>query len=374
MFAYTDESGNTGLGVFDADQPVFSTLTLIATHEIDHVLAPRHAEWLREIGVPRLHANELGLARIESLADSARQFIELVDARFILTAIHKPYFAAVKFVDAVLDSGINKGMDPLHYGLRGLRLPLALALVRSMEKEDVVRFWDAWGRRDASTFTAVVRRVRTNVREYPDARIAELLDDALAWAESHPLPILDERRSKLDAPNIVALTLIVNALHQLVGEDGGSVLRFVHDSQQQFAKSLKDVFDVVRRLAPTKHGPTSTIIDMEIVRTFGCSIELLQSGTSPTLQLVDTLLWLARRTDDLVNEPRARACRALVREVERRTVASEFSYRQLERDVHVAHEAIMSVEITAEQAVRGEAFLREVEESRRRRMAEPADE
>ncbi len=55
MFAYTDESGNTGLQLFDIQQPVFSTLTLLTQTDIDPVLAPRHAEWLAQLGVPQLH-------------------------------------------------------------------------------------------------------------------------------------------------------------------------------------------------------------------------------------------------------------------------------------------------------------------------------
>jgi hypothetical protein len=133
VFAYTDESGNTGLKLFDEQQPVLLTLTLVSPCEVDSVLAPRHAEWLAALGVPRLHANELGLAKLEALADSARQFIELVDPRFILTFIHKPYFGAVKFVDTILDNGINNAVTPFHYGLRAMRLPLALALVQGME-------------------------------------------------------------------------------------------------------------------------------------------------------------------------------------------------------------------------------------------------
>jgi hypothetical protein len=366
VFAYTDESGNTGLQLFDEQQPVFLTLTLLSAHDLDPILAPRHAEWLQRLGITQLHGNELGIGMLERIAPSARQFLDLVEAQFILTFIHKPYFGAVKFVDAVLDNGVNEAVNFIHYWMRPLRLPLAAALVASMEDEDVRSFWDAWATRDLASFVEVVKRVRANLQWCPDRRIVELLGDALAWAQAHPAALLDTRRSKLDAPNVLALTLIVDALHEVVGFGGGQVLRFVHDREQQFAKALKDAFEIVHQVAP-KRQPATALLDFEIVKTFGCPIELAESATSPTLQFVDSLLWLLRRRRDLVTGT-APKCADLLSSIVERTVVSEFSAAQLRRDILRARAEVNDLPITAEQAVRGQEFLKQLERDRKTRM------
>jgi len=288
-----------------------------------------------------------------------------VNARFVLTFIHKPYFGAVKFVDTVLDSGLNPAVSPIHYGIRALRLPLAAALVASMQPADITTFWDAWAKRDAAAFGGVLQRVRSRVQRHPDRRVVQLLDEALAWAQQHSAELLDARRSKYDAPNVVALTLIIGVLHEVIGVRGGQVLRFVHDREQQFAKALKEVFEVVRQLRPKAHA-VSAIVDFEIVKTFGCPIELTESATSPTLQLVDCLLWLLRRSGG--GDVGAPACEELVASLAKRTIVSEFSFQQLLRDIRDLNAQVDGLDLSSEQLVKGQELLAEFERSRRTRM------
>jgi hypothetical protein len=166
--------------------------------------------------------------------------------------------------------------------------------------------------------------------------------------------------------------LIVGVLHDFIGTEGGQVLRFVHDRQQQFATALKEVFDVVRQLAPTKRGATASIIDVDIVKTFGCPIELQDNGTSPTLQLVDVLLWLFRRRHDL-ERGASPACARLLDAMVERGVVSEFSFQQLVMDVRAAVAEVDRLPFTAADAVRAMELRESMEEVRRRRATEPPD-
>ncbi|HEY3411773.1 MAG TPA: hypothetical protein VGM51_01820 [Armatimonadota bacterium] len=368
MFAYTDESGQTGLDIFHEAQPVFWTLTLLSPVDLDDLLRPRHAAWLKELGASRLHGSQLGLRGIERLAASAQEFLEVAESRLVLTFIHKPYFGAVKFVDTVLDSGLNRAVDSLHYGFRPLRLPLTYALVSSMTLDDVRDFWAAYASGSTEQFARVVQRVKSAVLKWPDRRARQLLDDALAWAFDHPNVFLEARRSNLDAPNLVALSLIVGVLHQYLGFDGGQVLRFVHDQQQQFGRALKEMFDVVKQLSP-KQRPVTSLLDWEAMTTFRCPLELTSSAESPALQLVDCLLWLLQRAEDLPAGS-APACRDLIAFTSRRTLVSEFTFHQLSRDVEAEHERMLRLPATAEGLARAQQLLAEMETIRKARMVE----
>ena len=60
LYAYTDESGNTGENLFDEAQPVFWTGTLLSKKDlnIDGASLVRECQIL--LGVQELHGKELG--------------------------------------------------------------------------------------------------------------------------------------------------------------------------------------------------------------------------------------------------------------------------------------------------------------------------
>ena len=75
LFAYTDETGNTGLKIFDDAQPFFHTLTIIAREDLSKVVAPLVSEWCATLKVNELHASELGVGRLERVAPQMLEFL-----------------------------------------------------------------------------------------------------------------------------------------------------------------------------------------------------------------------------------------------------------------------------------------------------------
>lgn len=70
MYFYVDESGNTGLELFDKEQPFLYDGVLSSKFNLD-VLCKATVERLREkSGVERLHAAELGNGRLIDVASS----------------------------------------------------------------------------------------------------------------------------------------------------------------------------------------------------------------------------------------------------------------------------------------------------------------
>ena len=81
MWAYVDESGNTGNRIFDPEQPLFITAAMATKTNFDLVHSRQLAAVARKVGATALHANQLGVARIELIADDLTTIIKKTDAR-----------------------------------------------------------------------------------------------------------------------------------------------------------------------------------------------------------------------------------------------------------------------------------------------------
>ena len=61
-----------------------------------------------------------------------------------------------------------------------------------------------------------------------------------------------ETRSDLDSPNVIAVSLLINVLHEWNTEIDLTIAKFVHDEQNQFGKALKQTFDVSKNFAASR--------------------------------------------------------------------------------------------------------------------------
>ena len=121
-YAFTDESGNSGLNLFDTAQETFWTGTLIAYSDIDAKHKGFHKELLTVVGKGEIHGAEQGFGGIEKIASRLSWFIREKKLQFSFGRIHKPFLAASKLFDLAFDSGTNAAMPPQAYGVRQLRL------------------------------------------------------------------------------------------------------------------------------------------------------------------------------------------------------------------------------------------------------------
>jgi len=214
-FAYTDETGNTGLNLFDPWQPFFWTGTLLTPVDLDRLDPAIHRACLERVGCTELHGNQLGLTGIEKVAGKLQRLLYRYRMRFLFTRVDKKHLAGTKFIDTLMDSGINQAVSNLHYGVRFHRLYLAQAIVALLTIEDRREFWEVYAKADAKGFVRTLLRLKGRVETYiEDPRTRQLLLDAIAWALVHPEPLLEGTRSEMDSPNVVALTLLIEMLHQ----------------------------------------------------------------------------------------------------------------------------------------------------------------
>jgi len=370
VLAFTDETGNTGLNLFDSKQPFFWTGTLLTPVDWDSLPREIHQACLERAGCAELHGNYLGFAGIERIAGRLIMLLERYRAQFLFTRLEKRHFAATKFVDTLLDSGLNQAVSNFHYGIRFHRLYLAHIIVALLDSDDREEFWDlVYPHADAKGFARILRRLEgriyTHVR---DERTCQLLLDAVAWGLVHPQPLLEGTRSPLDSPNVAALTLLVHELHRGNDDGGVSIKTFVHDEQQQFGKYLQLAFDVSKRFGhadPT--SPLALMINIKEMTTFDCQFRITTSRTSFGLQVLDVVLWLTKRFTDGPDSVQG-MCRELAEFVSKSGFISEFTQESMLREVERGWNVVASLPMTPEEEQKGRELFRQIEESRLERM------
>src|SRR5437667_1944587 len=146
--AYTDESGNSGNNLFDAQQPWFWTGTLLSPADLQSTGASNLAGWARTLGVSELHGNQLGLGGIERISHGLQEFLRTHDCRLVLTRVEKRHLATTKLVDLLIDSDINDAVSPFHYGSRFFRLLLAYGIARRVSPSMPIEFWSMYSTGD----------------------------------------------------------------------------------------------------------------------------------------------------------------------------------------------------------------------------------
>lgn len=365
LIAYTDESGNTGNHLFDKSQPVFWTGTLLSTCDLDNDLKHIFERWCDELIVSELHGNELGLNRIENIAEELQNLILEYNLKFIFSLVEKQHVATMKFVDAIIDSGLNKAVSPIHYNLRPLRLPLAYIIDLNFSPRNREQFWDAYAKKDVDSFCQIISRVRWNIlNKTYDPRAKELLIEAMDWALDNPKVLFDFKRAGLDSPNMVAFSLLLYNLNLIVRNSGQRVKTFIHDEQNEFAKYIRIMFAHFKDTTFSL-DPFGSIIDLEEIDIYDCDVDFIASNETVGLQLVDIVMWLIKRFIEGKFDNRFKSCTRLLQTILEISFISQFSRKQLEEEVGEIMVKLNQLPLTEDQLNKGKLLLQQVEEKRK---------
>ena len=277
----------------------------------------------------------------------------------------------MKFVDVLMDSGLNQAVSSFHYGMRFNRLHLAHVLEAFLDPDDLCEFWDTYRIGDARGLVRILHRMEGRLHHHvQDERTRLLLLDAVNWGIKHPEPLLVGTRSPLDSSNIVALTLLVHELHRVNDQIGLTVKAFIHDQQQQFGRHLKETFEVSNMFSDIEaSSPLAQLLNLKEMTTFDCVFRMANSQTSFGLQALDIALWIKRRYTDDPDSVRGK-CLELAQFIDKHGFTSEFTtesmYREVLRGLHVI-ESSPPLSVTQERKAR--EFLNAIETARLERMS-----
>lgn len=316
MFFHIDESGNTGMNLFDANQRRLSYGVLSSGLNVDALGSRAHKEMTGRLGVNSLHANEMGAGGLAKIEDVLHALQTKFRFGFDHYYIDKPVHALVVLFDAVFDAGIN---DAVKWDLywTPLRFPAILNLARIVD-EGLLK--EAWALCTARKTKALSERVvallselkaRTENSEL-DARTKELFADAFEFGIRNPLDLdFGVPHTKLVSPNAVGFQFVVRAIARRTrkARRKGPVSIKI-DRQQQFNKAQIETHDLLTAIAeglrttsaeermsyllhPLMHGLDPK--DLELKGLPISAPEVSSSEGSIGLQIVDLYLWTTNR-------------------------------------------------------------------------------
>ena len=362
-FAYADESGHSGLKLFDVREDTFWTGTVVSVRDLDINFKTFHKELLDRAGKPELHGNDLGLGRIDKIASRLCWFIRERKLRFSFVRVHKPYLAAAKLFDIAFDSGANPAVPWQTYNVQHLRQIMVMHFLQLLTEEDLREFWALFEVQDTQRLTRLLQTIERRVAPPPfDARTKQILTESLQWAAAHPEKVLDPFGLQ-DSPNFVAFSALFQFFHSLNGEDDSRIGSFVHDEQDQFVPSFKNAFNYLSMMKGRLH-PLATLGDVAKVNTFTCpNITISKSSQSFGLQLIDICLWMVKRVHEQKTELRGN-CVSLMECLQGKSSFNDFSFEAVVGNVKQGSDYVYRLPLSDQDLQRGKALLAQTEARR----------
>ncbi|HEX3037823.1 MAG TPA: DUF3800 domain-containing protein [Oscillospiraceae bacterium] len=366
IYGYCDESGNSGLNLFDSSQPFFWLGTLLSRYDLNECAASDINRLLQNVGENELHANKLGLTKIDLIAEDIIKILNKSNCYLVISKVEKRYIAKLKFFDYLFDSTNNKAVSPLHYGVRCLRLPLAKIVCDNMTLQMEKNFWKLYDNPNEQDIKDILYELKNNViKNSMDKRANELIIDAINWAYEHPLAVFDTKKSLFDSPNIVAFSQLLIGINNLFKDEKVQIEKFYHDRQNQFGNSLQEMFKYIKDIR-TDYRATDLITDLTLEDNFKCPLEI-ELDTSCGLQLVDVLLWLYKRNLEKPQQIQGN-CRKLIRHMIPRTYIVEITAEAYLKTLIETNSEIMEMPFTQDDEKKGKMQLIALERQRKERM------
>ena len=301
MYFYVDETGRTGPNLFDHTQPVLSYGVLSSPDDLDKFAEADLAALRKKLGVPRLHAAELGIHRLDEVVDTLLVLQKKHRIRFDAWQVVKRDHSIISFFDQVFDQGMNPAVPRVAYWTP-FRYPLLLNLASLFDDELAAKAWrarlEAHDERALSLFSEVCRALLARVHTLGDHRYIELITDALSWAMTH----FDELgyncktgKQRLQImPNMIGFQFVLHGICSRLGAPNRKA-DIIVDQQSQFnttQRELRDFYYQIREM-PWVHDPGLPVID---VTNMPAEPLVFQSGMQSTgLELVDIYLWIFKR-------------------------------------------------------------------------------
>lgn len=379
MWAYVDETGNTLNNLFDKNQPLYSTAAFITKTNFDLVAKGSIATIAKKVGVDALHANVLGVAKIEQIAPDLLKLLKKTDCRFFVSRVEKKYLAACKVVNVYFDQGENKAVPWSAYWVRPLRLMMTFKMANFVITPEIAALvWNCVTAKSEFTskkyFVQAAEMMLHNVQFVPDARSRKIITDALGWAIENPEEFYTHMPEKAlryqHSPNFVAFTNLLDGLQNASERWKRPIREIVHDAQaeveQVFATWHATVSKPELANAETLSWPGESKPFM-IQKVTGSTFRTATEEESAGLQVIDVVLWCFMRI--FSGKEIGPEAAKLVNWVMHRAYQHDFSFEGVGRQVEAEIGKIMSADMTEEQFAEGHKLCADMEAQRQALVA-----
>jgi len=364
IICYTDESGNTGLNIFDEQQPFFWTGTIFSKHNLDTSCHKNIKDYCSKLNVEELHGNEIGLNNISKISTSLTELFNKYGCRFIFTRVEKEHVASTKFFDQIFDPGLNRAMPSHIYWFRPLRLVLAAQVIKNLDLQMKKDFWKAWQIGDDAKLTNVLYELRRRVWwNVSDKRVKQIILEVINVALINPKSFISGGLDPENAPNLVSISMIIKALREIYRGGEFEISEFVHDEQNQFARGLKLFYELHSKIELNLFQ-LGKITEAEVSRV---NLVTRPSSNSPGLQFIDIVLWLTKRIVEN-NHDLPEELTELIHCLMSKMHIEHFTQDQFYFDAQECHDATMSLPMPPEKCLEAQRILAELEDGRNKRL------
>lgn len=373
MYAFVDETGNTGSNVFDEAQPDFFTGALVTKANFD-VLHNRTIRAIcRRNGFDSLHASVLGFGPIEHAAPEILRLLKKVDARFFISRVEKRYLVATKLYDTFFDSGENPAASWVAYNIRPLKLILCFKVATLMTDEIAREFWAMLMARNEKQARAkipgICDAILARVPLLKDQRSREVVTETLAWSRAHPealdIFIAGRQAKNGHMPNMVAFVNLLDGLEQFSKKWNRPLKKIVHDRQSQFEGTLAEWHLMFSNASDEPiHRPGETVVLQKVA---GSTFEVSSSDSSAGIQVADLVLWLFRQF--LAGKEIPEGSARILQYAFKKGYENDFSFRGVGDQIEKKYAEIMAADIPPEAMEAGQRMLAENENRRQELIA-----
>lgn len=305
MYAYVDESGHTGLNLFDPDQPVLFYGLLVCRKNLDLIAEPMLKKLRTELGVDRLHAAQLGAKALIPVAKAFDAFQRKHDIRWGFYKVYKRDHAVISFFDQLFDSGMNDAVS-WHQYWTPIRYVLLMKVAYLFDEELARKAWDARLIREphkcAAQLVEICEEIRERVPDLPDTASQEVIDGAMQWAIARPEEI-DYGVSNKDtmlmvSPNMIGFQYVLQGIAEWSKKLKRDVRSIVVDRQTQFNKAQGELAEIYRLIRGTNFSFPPGMPNYDWSHMPDISLSFTPGDESAGLEMVDTYLWLQKRVFD----------------------------------------------------------------------------
>ncbi|MFT4117910.1 DUF3800 domain-containing protein [Bradyrhizobium sp.] len=337
IYVYVDESGNTGKNIFDEAQPDFFTAALVSKGDFDLRWGGQVSDIAKKLGVDVLHANQLGLGRLETIADDLHSLLNSAGAHFFVSRVEKRYLLATKMFDVLFDSGENAAVPWHVYNIRPLKIMLAFKLAEVINDKIAKDFWKCLllpnEAKSREALPGICSALKAQLHILPDERSRELLGAGLDWIIQHPESIHFATEQKIAKqghfPNLVAFANLLRGLQTFSERWKKKIRRITHDEQSEFGLMLQTWHEMFSNASPDviEWAGESYSLQMAPGSDFVISTDEKSAG----IQIADLALWLYAQA--LKGKDLPEACAKLLYFILQRGWHDDFSFAGVEKQL-----------------------------------------
>lgn len=376
MFAYVDESGNTGAKLLDQNQPVFVTAALLTRSDFDKRFGGQFRAVAKAAGVEEIHATDMGVGGLEAIAPALLKLLRRAGPAFALARVEKRYVIATKVFDTLFDSFENKAVPWHAYNEPSLRMLLVFKVAYILDEPIAERFLEALmepnDKKAWSKMAEICRDLIPRVALIPDVRSREIVGEALKWIVDNPEALhfvhSDKVGRKSHLPNLIGFGNLLNAIEtrSAIWKRPVEVIR--HDRQHEFAAGIKFWHDMYSN---AKQDVVQMPFGGRMVlrRVFGSTLEISNAKDSPGIQMIDVILWLFARAQ---REDLPPACQAILDYVYARGHLDDFSFAAAEQGTQKLIDRVEGQPLSSSAMEDGAKLRAEIEERRQAGMRQYA--